>query len=153
MSIYATSLDLDADDHDDQCSRWVETTDHATDHASGQRMMYDDAGRVWRYDGLRECTCELLGPLVYQGSHVNPQPGDPRGGNLDLGYIPDFCHPDVLGTDKPGRRVEFLRISIDEDPATYHGGQPGSATVVLDEAHVCELAEALTDWLTAGERE
>lgn len=99
------------------------------------------------------CTCANPAPLVYAGSHVNPSQDGLRGGSLSVAAIPNFCHPSVRGsgTDE-GPPVEFMRVDIAEDKATYHGGNPGYATVVLDRAQVGKLRDCLTRWLESEER-
>ena len=79
-------------------------------------------------------------PIVYLGSHVQPQPDDKRGGHLDLAYMPDYCAD-------PEGPVPFLRLGLSEDPKTYNGGEPGQADVVLDRQQVTALRDALTSWL------
>lgn len=86
---------------------------------------------------------ELDAPLVYLGSHVQPQPDDRRGGHLDLAYMPDYCAD-------PEGPVPFLRLGLAEDPTTYQGMEPGNADVVLDRAQVVALRDALTAWLDDG---
>lgn len=148
MSIYATWLHLTAhDEHEVDCSRWV-----MADPGEDWRMEKFSDGSHWNYDPSLPCSCGELGPLVYHGSHVNPALEGERGGTLEVGAIPNHCHPDARGADDPGAPVEFLRICLTEDPRTYHGMEPGDATVVLDRAHVERLRDTLTRWLDSDER-
>jgi hypothetical protein len=108
------------------------------------------AGRI-RCDYSRDR--EIGSPYVYQGSHVVPAEADPRGGSLEIGSIPNFLHHDAdQNAEDLSRRVEFIRIGITEDSSTYHGGEPGDATVVLDRRQVTELRDTLTQWLNTEER-
>lgn len=95
------------------------------------------------------CTCGEEAPIIYQGSHVNPSGTDPRGGFVMVCAIPDFCHPDAIRNrdDDHGKPVNFLRLSVREDPATYRGNEPGDATVVLTREQVVEMHDTLARWL------
>jgi hypothetical protein len=149
VSIYATWLHLAADEeHEAGCTRWVPSAHKADDF--GWKMLTPD-GKTWDYDPSQDCSCGELGPLVYHGSHINPTLNGARGGYLEVGAIPDHCHPDTRDGGDPAP-VEFLRIGIGEHPSTYHGMQPGDATVVLDRHHVERLRDTLTQWLDVDER-
>ncbi len=61
-------------------------------------------------------------PLVYRESHVLPADGDPRGGSLDLAYVPGFITRD--GLNREGVRDAdyddegvwpWLRVSVRPD--------------------------------------
>jgi hypothetical protein len=154
MSIYATWLAID-DDHDFTCPRWVRCkcgNPDAPHEGVGEPMAWGDGKKHWTYDKTRKCTCNAE-PLVYAGSHVNPSNDDPRGGYLLACAIPNFLHPDAdpIGEDT-SKPVEFLRLSLGEDPSTYHGMEPGHATVVLNRKHVKALAKTLNQWLKSEER-
>lgn len=156
MSIYASWLHLHAhDEHEDTCARWVEATEDEA-RQRGRYMISDgprDTDRFSVYEEERSCTCGNEGPIVYQGSHVNPRADDLRGGSLEVGVIPNHCHPDVRGAaSDEGPPVEFLRVSMTEHPDTYHGLEPGSATLVLERGQVERLRDTLTSWLEADER-
>lgn len=153
MSIYASWLTIDDEDHEPECAKWRKVTkDQALSKPSYMSTWGDDY-----YVPVKgaSCTCGNPGPVIYQGSHVNPSNADPRGGSLDVGSIPNHCHPDARHdgeTDDMTHRVDFLRLSLVEDPATYHGLHPGHATVVLDRAQVERLRDTLTYWLDTEER-
>lgn len=156
MSIYATWLHLDADDeHEDVCNRYVTTTEKEA-LASGRYAWFNPSSARGEgyavYDDTRACSCLNKGPLVYHGSHVNPDDAGQRGGSLAVCAIPNHCHPDVRGTGSDdGPRVEFIRFSLVEHEDTYHGLEPGQATVVLDRASVERLRDTLNNWLDADE--
>jgi hypothetical protein len=100
---------------------------------------------------------EIGSPYVYLGSHIRPTADLPRGGSLEVGAVPNHCHPDadwgVTDTGDEKWRVEFLRIGVHEDPATYrHEDNHGDATVVLDRRQVQKLRNCLTRWLDAAVR-
>jgi hypothetical protein len=80
-------------------------------------------------------------PIRYQQSHILPSDDDPRGGNVDVAFIPGF----IERTDRPPLSEDdapmhpWLRLSVDD------------ATVVLDRKQVARLHETLGRWLaTAG---
>lgn len=156
MSIYATFLSIDDDEHQTGCAKWeflCENTGQGWPEGAG---MLADQGYYRRTD--KPCTCGNPGPIIYQGSHVNPDDADPRGGSVDVAAIPNFLHPKVrqarcqTGGEDMRFPVEFLRLSVSEDPTTYHYGQEGYATVVLDRAQVQKMRDALTNWLETKER-
>lgn len=151
MSIYATWLHLEEHgEHEVSCSRYLPATKEEAE-SSPQYCVTGEPSQYLLYDASLPCTCGERGPIVYQGSHVNPSHEDMRGGSLEVGVIPNHCHPDAHGSDE-GPPVEFLRLSLDEDDSTYHGGVPGSATVALDRAQVQRLRDTLTAWLETDER-
>lgn len=90
--------------------------------------------------------------MVYRKSHVLPSLDDPRGGMLDLAYIPGFITRDgrdVDGELDPQCENEgvwpFLRMSLRPDqPAQLDYPED---TVVLDRDQVAALRDELTDWL------
>jgi hypothetical protein len=139
---------IDDDATHDGCARWVRTTRKKA-MESGRGSFHLD-GKAYVYDPSKACTCNDYGPYVYAGSHINPNTDDPHGGHVLVCGIPDYCHPDVRGSANPeadGKPVNFVRLSVGEDPATYHGMYPGQATVVLDRAQVKRLRKTLTEWL------
>ncbi len=92
-------------------------------------------------------------PLIYQRSHVLPGPADPRGGSLDLAYIPGFITRDGLdvdGEEDPQCENEgvwpYLRMSLRPDQTAASVDYPED-TVVLDRAQVAALRDELRDWL------
>jgi len=93
---------------------------------------------------------DLDAPYVYQGSHVLPEPSDPRGGSVQLAHVAAHVryyreNPD--GRDEPDRPLEpWVRLSIDEAAGVESGG---SVTVLLDVAQAGRLAAALRDWIEA----
>lgn len=149
MSIYATCLDIDDNGHERTCAVYERMPD-------GQRWEHGAtlcAGGEYYRRVDNPCTCGNRAPIIYRGSHVNPADNDPRGGSIDVAAIPNHCHPSVRFSDTDeGPPVWFLRLSVDEDDATYHGMQPGSATIVLDRAQVAELRDTLTTWLDTEDR-
>lgn len=134
MSVYCTWLDFE---HPDQVAAEL----------AADGITYDVIG-----DDSEQR--EVGSPYVYQGSHVVPRDGDPRGGWLEFGSIPNHCHPDAdRGSDDMTHRVEFVRLGIREDKSTYrHDDNNDSATVVLDRRQVTKLRDVLTTWLDAEER-
>ena len=160
MSIYASWLTISDDEHEHSCAKWRLLGEYPQARpftVEGAAMWTNTAtpGRSLVYARVPDasCTCGNPAPIVYQGSHVNPSEGDPRGGSVDFAAIPNHCHPSVRGslTDE-GPPVEFARLSVHEDKSTYHGGQPGYATVVLERAQVEKLRDTLTQWLESEER-
>lgn len=142
MSIYASSFDLDADDHDTDCARWVlcECPDDHAPHTG--RISYANDGRHYPYDDTIPCSCGT-GPLRYQGSHVLPSEADPHGGTIHASHIPGFITRDgrCLSTDDEDYPVwPYLRVGVGDDEA--------SAMVVLTRARVEELRDYLAGWLT-----
>ncbi|MGW7580884.1 hypothetical protein ACWGKU_03135 [Kitasatospora sp. NPDC054768] len=109
-------------------------------------------------------------PRISQGSHVSPAEDDRRGGRLELGVIPNHCHPDVRFGDAPEPEggwplpVEYLRLGLggpapdDPEDADGTGGADGAdgtgsrATVILDRAQVELLHATLTEWLNTDRR-
>lgn len=149
MSIFATWLSIDDHNHTPACAVY-------------ERM---PAGRGWddgaamAADGVfyhrvdKPCTCGHRPPIIYQGSHVNPADDHLRGGSVDIAAIPNHCHPCVRGTlTDDGPPVQFLRLSVSEDPTTYGEPQPGYAQVVLDRVQVEKCRDTLTHWLETKER-
>ena len=157
ISIYATWLTIADDEHEHSCAKykllgefpvneaWGDDWAMVTNGPPGKRLVYA------RTDA--SCTCGNPAPLVYQGSHVSPAEDQPRGGSLSVAAIPNHCHPSVRGsgTDE-GPPVEFLRVDVSEDRSTFHGMNPGYATVVLERAQVEKLRDCLTQWLESEER-
>lgn len=151
MGIYATWLAIDDGDHPLTCATWKRASRKQAEES--RRMAFDYDGRYYMPSG-DACDCPNKPPLIYQGSHVNPSDDDPRGGYLLACAIPNHCHPDVRfdNHDDEGAPVDYLRLSMGEDPSTYHGMEPGHATLVLGRAQVEKLRDTLTQWLDAEER-
>lgn len=136
MSIYATWLCLDGDDHDvDRCAAY-----------------YDSGDRIFEFTG-KPCDCgaaKKSQPIIYKGSHVLPSDDDPRGGHVFVCAIPDHITRDGRDDAPEGALKDWLRLSVDADGASYHGG--AQAEVVLDRPLVEQLRDTLTHWLEAKER-
>jgi hypothetical protein len=132
VSIWATTLSFDADDHEHTCDRWVLCV--CGDTHNHPMVMIGDEKR-WYYDDSRPCTC-FAGPLHYKGSNIVPSDGGPRTGCLHMAEIPSHITADYRhdGPDD-GAPLPWLRIGIDE------------ATKVLARAQVGELWRTLGDWL------
>lgn len=153
MSIYATWLSIDDHDHKPECAHWEPCSEHEAEAA--RITMVTSDGRCFRWVPDVACTCGSPPPLVYQGSHVVPSQDGPRGGSVSFCAIPNFCHPSVRGTDADtGPPVDYARLWVTEDPATYgHGEHGNGAVVVLDRKQVERLRDTLTLWLETDERE
>jgi hypothetical protein len=158
LSIYATYLTLSDEEHKPSCAKYRLLGEYPLSEAFTVEggALYVTAGdleRVYARVPDASCTCGNPAPLVYQGSHVSPAQDQPRGGALSLAAIPNHCHPSVRGSGaEDGPPVEFLRVDIAEDEATYHGMNPGYATVVLERAQVEKVRDCLTRWLESEER-
>jgi hypothetical protein len=149
MSIYATAVDFDADDHDD-CARWVPIA--TGDESRYGRVSVGDSGR-FGYDPDRPCTCNT-GPVEYKASHILPSDDDPRAGSFSLCEIPGFishddrvlCGPDDLCQELLCcRRVwPWLRLWVTDDapPGTRDG-----AVVLLDRDQALRVYYYLGAWL------
>lgn len=148
MSIYATWLSLDEGGHRDGCAALV----RVNGQGDGVLEYINDGRREYYRLEPTACDCGHGAPIVYLGSHVNPDAAHPRGGSLQVAAIPNHCHPDARGTDSAGAPVDFLRFSLDQTPTTRGGPQPGSADVVLDRAQVQALRDTLTAWLDSDQR-
>lgn len=132
MSIYG-SLDAPSDDeHEEGCAYY----------------------KGWGGDSLefsgKPCDCgQPSAPLVYQGSHVLPEAGDKRGGDVDIALISAHVrywreHPDAPSASEPDSDTHppepFLRFGVNE------------GRVVLDVAGVQRVATTLNEWLEAIEK-
>ncbi len=141
MSIYGTTWDISADDHADDCMRWVECacTD-ALAHSRG-RIGTD---RHWTYVGALHCAC-LCGPIVYRGSHVLPSDDDARGGSLGCAEIAGCITRDGRddGPEDEDQPWPFLRVTMRAEDAA------DCQDVVLDRRLVLSLRDYLSDWLAA----
>lgn len=92
-------------------------------------------------------------PIVYQGSHVMPAPGSPRGGLLDTATIPSDIGADGRGEgEEDGAPVGgYVRLAIaerivttqDAQPGEIAGTAPGMQTVILDRDQVRALIDDL----------
>ncbi|OLT13040.1 hypothetical protein BJF79_03835 [Actinomadura sp. CNU-125] len=152
MSIYATWLAIDDDGHSERCAVYEEMPP-GQGWAEGAAMAVGFGEPVYFRRTDEPCDCGNQPPLIYQGSHVNPSEKDRRGGSLGIAAIPNHCHPSVRGTPTlDGPPVEYLRLTAEEDPATYGDTTPGLAQLVLDRAQVERLRDTLTTWLTTKER-
>lgn len=159
MSIYASYLDLDDHRHEAECATYEFLCKNTEQGWPADAAMLGGDGSYYRRTG-KACTCGNPAPIIYKGSHVNPADDDPRGGSVDVAAIPNFLHPKVRqhrgetpdGDEDMRFPVEFLRLSVSEDPATHHYGQEGYATVVLDRAQVEKMRDTLTGWLENEER-
>ncbi len=136
MSLWATALHFDADDHADHCARWVPCTREEA-QAAGRSAFAGD--RHWRYDSTRPCTCQA-GPLRYQGSHVLPSDDDPRGGCVEVAMIPGFIEREGRTLDGAGPDDTpcwpWIRLSV------------GEGTAVLTRTQVAEIHAYLGEWLS-----
>lgn len=95
---------------------------------------------------------DLDGPLIYQGSHVLPEPNDPRGGSVDLGCIAPHVrfwreNPDALVAEELDVPYEpYLRLSVNESRSQPNRSE-GQATVLLTVDQTERLIQALTEWV------
>ena len=126
MSIYA-SLEAPSElHHDPDCEVWEQLGD-------GTRTL-QLAPRP-----ARPCSCtRAMVPLVYEGSHVLPSEGDPRGGWVELSSIPGYIRRDGREAPPEDRQpYPFLRVGVNE------------ATVVLTRDQVALVHKTLAAWLRA----
>lgn len=135
MSIFATALDFDADDHDPQCARWVEC-DCDYEGLHGRVSIAPGFGH-WRYDDGEPCTC-FCGPIKYQGSHVFPSDDDPRGGQFHVAYIPGYIRRDGRDVVDDDGVWPWLRVSVNGE------------TVILGREQVRAVYADLHEWLEAA---
>jgi len=140
VSIWASHWDVDASDHANDCTVWVEI-----DRDTREWDMANWDGRKWRRDLDRGCSCRC-GPLAYHGSHIMPTVDGERGGDFGMCEIPGFVRrdiPDDVDEDSYPPHP-FLRVCLVpvEDAGPF---------VVLDRAQVKGLHEYLTDWLARTE--
>lgn len=145
MGIYSSWWFHSSDDHDLLCAKWSRHL------VPGSKVSLHAGEDTFFLDDSVPCSCNA-GPLIYQGSHINPGPEDRRGGSVDVAAIPNHCHPSVRASGEAGPPVEFLRLGVREDPTTYQGGYPGDATVVLDRDAVRQLRDVLDLWLNTPDR-
>jgi len=134
MSIYGSTWETDAEDHAEDCARWLECAcDDALAHRRG-RLGND--GRHWDLAGTGTCLC---GPLVYRGSHVLPASIDKRGGSLGFAEIAGWITRDGRddGPEDEDRPWPYLRITVRAEDAD----EPQD--VILD----WPLINTLTDYL------
>ncbi|MFJ9444365.1 hypothetical protein ACIRRH_21165 [Kitasatospora sp. NPDC101235] len=119
---------------------------------------------TWLYFGGDDDS-DAPAPRIYQGSHVSPADDDRRGGWLELGVIPNHCHPDARFGDAPEPEggwplpVEYLRLGLgrpaEDGPEGADGAANGAgsqATVILDRAQAELLHATLTQWLNTDRR-
>jgi hypothetical protein len=139
VSIYASTLCFDDEDHHEGCGRFVPDAEIEGAYSLGPS---------------EDCTCEgkKHAPLIYQGSHVTPTADDPRGGEFDLATIPPHIPPkgeNYLEDREWEYQHGFLRVGMFEDPSTY-GHDMHTPTILLDREQVTELRNHLTRWLKRG---
>jgi hypothetical protein len=136
VSIYATTVSFNADDHDPACARWVECScDLKRSHA---QLLIGLSGQHSRCDDTAPCICQC-GPIIYQGSHILPADTDPRDGYFSLAEIPGHIERDGRGARDEDTPWPWLRASLNGED------------VVLDHAQVVELHRYLGDWLERTE--
>lgn len=139
MSIYGSTWDTSADDHAEDCARWLEC---ACPDALAHRLGRIGDGRHWLYFDAATCTC-LCGPIAYQGSHVLPATDDKRGGTFGFGEIAGFITRDGRddGPEDEDEPWPFLRVTMRAEDAE------DCQDVVLDRPLVLSLAIYLSEWL------
>lgn len=136
MSIWCTILDFSADDHAEDCARWIPCA--PGDPVPSGRARYGDKG-MWRYDDGVDCSCSA-GPLGYRKSHVIPAPSDQRAGLFDLASIAAHIGPDHEYRDEDGTHQPYLRVGL-------RGSAEEPDVVVLDREQVQELHQVTGWWL------
>jgi hypothetical protein len=135
MSIYGTILSLSEDEHEDGCDIYVEI----------RPGFFEFSGKP--------CSCGTpRAPLVYEGSHVLPSDGDPRGGGVTLALISAHVEREDRPELPEGTLKDWLRLDVRNEPsAETYKDKPyvagGSSTVVLTRQLVTDLRDALTGWL------
>lgn len=132
MSIYG-SLDAPSDDEHEEGCAYYKGWGTSSLELSGQ-----------------PCDCgQPSAPLVYQGSHILPEPGEQRGGYVDIALISPHVrywreHPDSPSATEPDMDTHppepFLRLGVNE------------GTILLDVAGVRRVHDTLHDWLEAIEK-
>lgn len=140
MSIYASAWGTDAEDHADDCGRWVPVErGHEPEHVS---LAYWADGTVSYADDSRPCTCQA-GPIVYRASHILPSDTDERHGSVDFAEIPGWINgrgrPPVDPDETWDRIWPWLRLWVDT------GGD--GAVVLLDRRQVEQMHIYLGQWL------
>lgn len=89
-------------------------------------------------------------PYVYAGSHILPAPTDPRGGSIDLGYVPGFIEREGRddGPDDDEGVWPWLRVSLRAEPGQRMRelGYPED-TLILHRDQVERLRDDLSMWL------
>lgn len=83
-------------------------------------------------------------PWIYIGSHILPDDGDPRGGEISLAHIPS--HITRNGRDdapEDGKPWPWLRVCVDVPT--------GSRALILNPTQARHLARLLTDWADDAE--
>ncbi len=131
MSIFATALSLDSDDHLDGC-------------------------RQGHKGKPRNCP---TGPLVYEASHILPDPSGPRAGFVSLDEISAFvsdgdrrlCPPEAE-CDKPldqccDRVWPYLRLWVWDGRQSGGEGLFTGCPVLLDRDQVEQVHAYLGRWL------
>lgn len=136
MSIYATTVGFNADDHGPDCARWVECPPGCN---QGHNALFVHAvGGHARYDDTQDCSCGC-GPIAYRASHILPSDTDPRGGCFSLAEIPGHITRDGRQERDEDSPWPWLRASLN------------AGDVVLDRAQVVEVHAYLGDWLKRTE--
>lgn len=152
MSIWASTLAFDDEEHSASCARMV-PDDQAPPVRDGEIAIgyLMDEGSFRLVDG--ECTCGgwRRAPILYQGSHVTPTIEDPRGGSIDLATIPPHISPRGIAHDEEqATRWDFLRFGfvLPAEKSTVEGMYV--AECLLDRDQITELRDELTKWLDRG---
>lgn len=156
MSIYATCLDFDDEEHETFCDRMVRLAEDQSipvgRHGLAEGILTEEGS--FYIDWERPCTCgdDRRAPIVYQGSHVTPdQVKDRRGGSFGLSTIPPHISPRGISHDEEEEtRWDVLRVDVvaPAEPSTTPGMQ--ISTQLLDRDQVVELRDFLTSWLDRG---
>ena len=121
MSIFSSLAAPSDDQHSDECAIWDKRVD-----ADGETWEISD----------RPCDCgQPDAPLVYQGSHVLPAVGDPRGGDVDLALIPGHITRDERDDGDGTVPWPYLRLGVNGE------------TVILTRRHVSMILTELSGWL------
>lgn len=149
MSIYGSGLvNFDASEHafdredaawkGKRCAQWKRCK------KADEWDLATTSNRYYRRDRDVACTCRC-GPIAYEGSHVLPSDGDPRGGFVAMcsiaGFIDRSPERPPLSDDTfpywPWLRLMVGNRDSDVDPVT----------VVLDRGQLEQWRDALTFWL------
>jgi hypothetical protein len=153
MSIYATAISFDADNHEPECVMWVEVEG---DEGPRQWGLICDGRKYW-LDKDRDCTCRC-GPIAYQGSHVLPADTDRRAGSFSACYIPGFIErtgrpPVSSDEDHDYPAHPWLRVWVDEGDTDESVSTESSSATLLDREQVSKLHAFLGEWLEAQTRD
>nr|MDT0660798.1 hypothetical protein [Micromonospora sp. DSM 115978] len=127
MSIYASTVCLDGEEHDDGCPG----------RQPGRRTR-----RGHRVNPT--CSCGRGTPIAYRGSHILPADDDERAGHLSLAQIPSWISRDGREIPDDGRLWPWLRLTVEDALNTVD--------VVLDARQVQHLHAELGQWLDGADR-